>query len=172
MSNFFPFILYVVLFRKGRQIQKQLSGVTNISERQWYQHNWRAIVTFLLLFIVLIGCGLPPLILFLAFQIELAIVGRPSIAITVLQLFVGRIIFLSLSAIDPIVVLRNRDVREVLKCSTQHHATGSSQYTSRPSTTTFGHSQKGGIFSSEINPSLIICESKNESGITGNCTEF
>ena len=172
MSNLFPFFLYIVLFRKGRQIQKQLLGVRQMSERIWYQHNWRAIVTFLLLFIVLIGCGLPPLILFLAFQIELAVVGRPSVAITVLQLFIGRILFLSLSAIDPIVILRNRDVREVLKRTIQRHVTSNYHYTSRPSTTAFGDNQN--IFtSSETKRSMtIISHCRNGSQDAGDCTEF
>ena len=165
VSTFFPFFLYFILFRKGRQIQSQLSGFGSISERQRFQHNWRAIVTFLILFIALIGCSLPPLVIFLVFQIELGIVGRPSVTTTVLQLMVGRLMFLSLSAIDPIVILRNGDVREVLKRTIRHirhHAVSSSQLTSRPSITTSFNSRNGHTtFSSESKPTII---QDNESG--------
>ena len=149
-GTFIPFFLYIILFAKARRVYNQLMGA-NSSDRQWYEHNWRAIITFIILFIALIGCSLPPIIIFLAFQVELAIVGRPSLATTLLQVFVGRIMFLALTAIDPCVILRNRDVRECLKRRITHQSYHTSR---RPSARSLVVSSDSGHGSSESSTPL------------------
>ena len=143
IGTFVPFFLYIILFGKGRQVRNKLMEA-NASEKQRYQHNWRAIITFTILFIALIGCSLPPIIIFLAFQIELAVVGRPSTTITLLQLLVGRVMFLALVAIDPCVILRNQDVRECLKTRTHlRQSYHSSRRSSQPNNVINSDSGKG-----------------------------
>ena len=150
-GTFLPFFLYIILFAKARQVYNQLMGA-NSSDRQWYEHNWRAIITFIILFIALIGCSLPPIIISLVFQIELAVAGHPSTVIIHSQMFVGRTMFLLLTAIDPFVILRNRDVRECLKRrKTRYHTS------QRPSARSIVIGSDGGHGISENTTRLWYC---------------
>ena len=75
----------------------------------------RANITFLLLFIALVGVAILPFIFF--------VIGRPLVrslgivlhpAYTVIQV-IGRAFYPFLTIMDPIVVMRNQDFREVMK---------------------------------------------------------
>lgn len=122
-----PFLFYVVLFCKAQIIKYRLNksiqmqqvpapsdqGKKSYSDRNINteeKHNNRATITFLILTIVIIGCALPPYILYTAQNILTKI---PSVVI-VLQILVGRTLIYSLTVADPIIILRNRDVRELL----------------------------------------------------------
>ena len=76
------------------------------------RHNHRATITFVILTAVIIGCALPPYVLY-ATQYVLAENASPIV--TTLQMIVGRTLVYSLVAADPIIIMRNRDVREVVK---------------------------------------------------------
>ena len=118
-----PFLFYVVLFCKAKIIKYrlnksiQLQQVPSLQEsnstgdrttEQWY--NDRATITFLILTMVIIGCALPPYILYTAQNILTEIPAT----VTILQILVGRTLIYSLAAADPIIIMRNRDVRELL----------------------------------------------------------
>lgn len=123
-----PFLLYTTLFCKARIIkyrlkrsiqrnkcadsmQKRTLSVTskNITEER---HNHRATITFLILTIVIIGCALPPYILYTA-QFILGVRSPP--VVTILQIIIGRTLIYGLTVADPVVIMRNRDVRELLQ---------------------------------------------------------
>ena len=72
-----PFLLYVVLFCKAKiikyelkntlQMESSLSPISQESSNSLLkQHNHRATITFLILTVVIIGCALPPYILYTA----------------------------------------------------------------------------------------------------------
>ena len=75
------------------------------------QHSHRATVTFVILTAVIIGCALPPYILYTAQNI----LGSSPTALTILQIIVGRTLIYALAVADPIVIMRNRDVRELFQ---------------------------------------------------------
>ena len=138
-----PFFLYVMLFLKAnvtkRKIRKlfpkpiQVAPISvsvsseptataaNVEEvhvdrsesvHEGYAHNNRAAITFLILTAVIIGCALPPYIIYVVQNILGA--NSPPI-VTILQIIVGRTLIYSLAAADPIIIMRNRDVREVIR---------------------------------------------------------
>ena len=140
-----PFLLYVVLFSKANIIKFQLrkliprptqvaplstsvipevsgacmnAGEEHINHHAREQescqgrHDHRATVTFLILTAVIIGFALPPYILYAA---QNALGANSPPIVTILQIFIGRTLIYSLAVADPIIILRNRDVRELLK---------------------------------------------------------
>ena len=76
------------------------------------QHNYRTTVTFVILTAVIVGCALPPYVLYVVSNVQS---DNPSPIVTILLIIVGRTLIFSLAAVDPIIVMRNRDVQEVLK---------------------------------------------------------
>ena len=133
-----PFILYVILFSKAKiiryrflnsiRIQDVASPVSlpNVgsedtlttaanginSTRLTDEHNHRATVTFILLTSVIIGCALPPYVLYTAQNI---VGARPPPLLIILQIIVGRTFLYCLAVVDPIVFLRNCDIRELFQ---------------------------------------------------------
>lgn len=136
-----PFLLYVVLFYKVNiikcQLRKLIPSATRIAPlsvslspevsgtftktgeehvnhhaRVQERHDHRATVTFLILTAVIIGFALPPYIIYAA---QKALGANSPPIVTILQIFIGRTLIYSLAVADPIIILRNRDVRELLK---------------------------------------------------------
>ena len=128
-----PFILYTILFSKAKIIryrfinsirtQEVRSSVSvpnggdrsttadNRTNSVTNEHNHRATVTFIILSAVLIGCALPPYILY---TIQNILRPTPD-TLFILQIIVGRTFIYGLTVADPIVILRNRDIRELFQ---------------------------------------------------------
>ena len=129
-----PFVLYTVLFSKAKIIRYRFMNsirmqedpssvsvsnntdqpITTTGHRMnsaTDEHNHRATVTFVLLAAVIIGCALPPYILYTAQNI----LGPNIPALIILQIIVGRTLIYGLTVADPIVILRNRDIRELFQ---------------------------------------------------------
>ena len=137
---FIPSILYIVLFckakiitykldklrpRRGHKVSPVSSGSnspepSSVTENdklmEVRHHNNRANITFLILIAVIIGFALPPYILYVAQNI---LGSNDSPVVTVLQITVGRTLIYSLAVADPIIIMRNRDVRELLSSKFQ-----------------------------------------------------
>ena len=113
-----PFLLYILLFCKAKKLKRQLrltpvttpGGIRAPTDVFRSQQNRRTLVTFLILSIALVGSVLPPFILY---AIQFAFPGKPPSVLLVLQILLGRTFFYALSVADPIVILRNSDVKEV-----------------------------------------------------------
>jgi hypothetical protein len=131
-----PFILYAILFSKAKIIRYRFinsirtqdvrssvsvpNGVTerdrsttagNRTNSSTDEHNHRATVTFIILSAVIIGCALPPYILY---TVQNILVPIPD-ALFILQIIIGRTLIYGLALADPIVILRNRDIRELFQ---------------------------------------------------------
>ena len=100
------FVLYVSLFCKSLHLRR-----TTQSTLPSQSQSQRATRTMLLLFIALVCCTLPPTVLYM---VQFALGGFHPTLIAI-QILVGRTCFNGLSVVDPIIIMRNRDIREVLK---------------------------------------------------------
>ena len=129
-----PFVLYTILFFKAKIIryrfinsirtQEVRSSVSlpnggdrsttadNRTNSATNEHNHRATVTFVILSAVIIGCALPPYILY---TIQNILPAPIPDAMHILQIIVGRTLIYGLAVADPIVILRNRDIRELFQ---------------------------------------------------------
>ena len=107
-ATILPVILYIILFIKARKAKKAMvRGKTSEPE-----HNWKATITFFLLFITAFILILPTLLINSSIRIiyQDNRVPAPVYIVTVLCTSV-----ISLSLItDPILIMRNRDVREAI----------------------------------------------------------
>ena len=128
-----PFLLYLVLFSKAKiiryrfinqmqQVSPSLPPSNNVlkpvhsntcsATTKTDEHNHRATWTFVILTAVIIGCALPPYILY---TVQNNLPGSSPPALTILQIIVGRTLVHFLTVADPIVILRNRDIRELIQ---------------------------------------------------------
>lgn len=107
-----PTILYILLYVKARKLKKATATVTD-GTASGGQRDWKATITFFILFLSLFAASLPSVTV----SVILAIVYKddaiPPAAFGVL-IFCIHVLTL-LAVIDPIVIMRNQDVREVLK---------------------------------------------------------
>lgn len=131
-----PFVLYAILFFKAKIIRHRFMNLIRMQEMPssvsvpnsedqpmttgnrmnsaaTNEHNHRATVTFVILAAVIIGCALPPYILYTAQNILGS--GPPPPVLIILQIIVGRTLIYGLAVADPIVILRNRDIRELFQ---------------------------------------------------------
>ena len=117
LGDIIPFALYITLFIKAKKIknktQAALPNPTDTPASSTARHNSRAMITFLILFLALIGCTTPPVVLYMV-SFALPAEQGPNPILLIFQIIVGRTFFNALTVIDPIVLMRNRDVREVL----------------------------------------------------------
>lgn len=113
-----PFFLYLVLFWKAKDIKRRLaiagrrssqSSIIRNSRISVKQQDNRAAITFLILFIALLGLTVPAFSFYVS---TLIITGPPPDGLLIVQKLFGRAVFFSLAVADPIVIMRNRDVRE------------------------------------------------------------
>jgi hypothetical protein len=153
-----PFILYAILFSKAKIIRYRFLNSIRIQEvpspvsldlpnggsedannpttavnginstRLTDEHNHRATVTFILLTSVIIGCALPPYVLYTAQNLVPSTKPPPNLLI-ILQIIVGRTFLYCLAVVDPIVILRNRDIRELLQRKKARIASSNHRYT-------------------------------------------
>ena len=125
LCNIIGLILYSILFYKARILRKKVAiaphqpNASSEEEREAaadkLKQNRRANITFLVLFLALVGVGIPPFTFF--------VVGRPIItaldivphpAYTVAGV-IGRAFYPLLTIMDPIVIMRNQDFREAMR---------------------------------------------------------
>ena len=104
-----PIALYVIMYLKGRQLNKQL--VISKEMKTKGNFNKRIFRTFLILVITL-GCvTLVAGILFAWF----VVIPTITLSFYIIQALVGRTLSSSITIADPIIILSNRDVREAWK---------------------------------------------------------
>ena len=125
ISGVVSLVMYLFLFRKARKLRNRVAvatpseTATSETEREEMarrmKHERRANITFFLLFLALIGVSIPPSIFVLIGRIIVIISGTAlPTAYTVAEVLVGPTISL-LIIIDPIVIMRNQDFREIIR---------------------------------------------------------
>ena len=125
VSGIVSLVMYLLLIRKARKIRNRVAvasppeaAISKAIERaemaQRLKRERRANITFFLLFLALIGLSIPPTAFVLIGRI-IVIISRTALptAYTVAEVLVGPAISL-LIIIDPIVIMRNQDFREVI----------------------------------------------------------
>lgn len=140
-----PFILYLILYCRVKKLQREMTSATRAGVRIMHsvvvatvsnteiercrsdsiiersdrsEHNKRVMITFMTLVLVLVGFALPPYILYtVQFAITSTGNATPTTAaiLAVFQIFVGRTFIYGLTFTDPIVIMRNQDVRDTLR---------------------------------------------------------
>ena len=124
-SGVVSLVMYIFLFRKARKLRNRVAvatpseAATSETEREEMarrmKHERKANITFFLLFLALIGVSIPPSVFVLIGRIFVIISGKAlPTAYTVTEVLVGPTISL-LILIDPIVIMRNQDFREVIR---------------------------------------------------------
>ena len=110
-STIIPIFLYAILFIKARKVKKTMATAQG-EDAETTNYDWKATITFFLLFISVFVLTLPNLAFF--FITNAIYRGETLPAV----LYVFRVIvvsFISLLPItDPIVIMRNKDVKEVI----------------------------------------------------------
>ncbi len=110
-ATILPIILYAVLYCKALKIKKRLSR--DNSAFQVHKREWKATVTFFLLllavFILTTPAIIPPLVIF-----NVASLRGPSPPFYVISVLFQLLASFRVVA-DPIVILRHRDVRDILR---------------------------------------------------------
>lgn len=111
--SIFPVIMYAVLFYKGRKARQSIRQ-TSASEAEKAKKEWRATITFFLMFLSLFLVSLPPGIVSLGATVAaVASNSTQSVWFFVLRVSTGNVFYLGHIA-DPIFIIRNKDVREVI----------------------------------------------------------
>ena len=105
-----PVILYGLLYYKGRKIQKELAS--NAAANANHRKEWKATITFSLLFFSLFVLILPNTIIEVV--VRTAYAGRMFPAAAHVLLTVNSSVLSLLVITDPIVIMRDKDVKEVL----------------------------------------------------------
>lgn len=123
-SSVVSLIMYLILFCKARKLRNKVTIAhqpdasaeeENAATAQKLKRERRAHVTFFLLYLSLIGISLPPVIVLFIGRVIIFISGvaLPT-AYNVVQILAGSS-FSLLVFIDPIVIMRNEDFKEVVK---------------------------------------------------------
>lgn len=148
-----PCALYCILFRKAKKLNNQTRPVLEVCARTnrplrslaQRKRERRALFTFFLLLLVVIGTTTPAYILYATHMA----LGKPSTLLILLQILVGRTCIYFLAVGDPIVILWNRDVVEVI------HALKASVY--RMVENSLNHSSvQGSLNHSSVQGSSVI----------------
>ena len=112
-STVVPLFLFGALYCKGRRIRKEMAAPDGGGCDEAGKKEWRATITFFLLFITLFALTIPNTTVQIIIAQVAVRAGVPS-AVFVIQVLSSGIISL-LVLTDPIVIMRNKDVREILK---------------------------------------------------------
>ena len=107
-SGIVPIFLYSVLFWKAKKIKKSTASAANdlTDNGNTTRREWRATITFFLLFMAVFVVTVPPVFLF--FILEL--IFPPSTWLNIIRLFSSNMIPL-LVILDPLFIMRDRDMR-------------------------------------------------------------
>ena len=108
-SMVIPTILYVILFIKGLCAKKAAASMEVAQHRK---REWKAVITFSLLFVTLLAVTLPNLVAIVILDLLFDVDSLPP-ALHILAVAVISTLYL-LIITDPIVIMRNRDFREIL----------------------------------------------------------
>ena len=100
-----PLVLYVVMYMKGRQLNRQ------VVENSESPFNKRIFKTFFILLVAIIGVALTAFILFTWLLVSTTI----TIEFYIIQVLIGRTLSNSITIADPVILLRNQDVRNAWK---------------------------------------------------------
>ena len=106
-----PIILYIILYMKARKIRKADRTLSTIAGN--HESDWRATITFFLLFLSVFIVTLPTFTVKAIINLIYRSSEQPA-AIYILSTICSHMIFL-LPVTDPIVIMRNRDVKEIMK---------------------------------------------------------
>ena len=117
------FLLYLALLVKARKLQNKVAISTSNEnpedrqiEKQKRQRERQANTTILILFIALVGVSFPGYLFFTFGNITLKSLNvQPPPAGFIIAAIVSRSIFALITVTDPIVIMRNQDVKEVLQ---------------------------------------------------------
>ena len=109
-ATILPTILYGLLYCKGRKVQKELAS--NAAAQDNHRKEWKATITFSLLFFSLFAFNLPSTII--EVTVRAAFSGRMFSAAAYTILTFNSSLFSLLIITDPIVIMRDSDVKEIL----------------------------------------------------------
>ena len=126
LSNFVALLLYFILYCKARKIRNRINVVPQPQdstesdarvERQKQER--RANITFFLLFLALLGVAFPHFLFFefsrlahTSVNVDTIELGETNIQIVVV---ICRTLYTLLVVVDPLVILRDRDARDLIK---------------------------------------------------------
>ena len=105
-----PVFLYVALYIKAKKVMKKLPR-TDAAEN--FRREWKATVTFFLLFITVFGLHFPAILIQITITSIYPIVTESPPGVFVLFTF-SSVLVSALVVTDPIVIMRNRDVKETI----------------------------------------------------------
>ncbi len=119
---FVAFLLYLALLVKARKLRNKVAISTSNEipedreiERQRIQREQRANTTILILFTTLVGISFPGYLFFTFGNIALNSLNiQPPPAGYTIAAAISRSIFALITVMDPIVIMRNQDVKQVL----------------------------------------------------------
>ena len=105
-----PVFLYIKLYWRGRKIRKAM--VAEGSATDILQREWKATITFFLLFLSVFLVTLPSKTITVTISRVYPMPDRPPAAyvVSAVNIFVSLLLIVT----DPIVIMRNKDVREIL----------------------------------------------------------
>lgn len=119
-----PFLIYTFIFFKAKQARHSIRRLSitplgGLEEREkakqmHSKRNRRALLTIVILLCALVGCTIPPYTIYTV-QFALPDDQGPYPILLIFQMLVGRTCLNALTVIDPIVIMRNRDIREAAK---------------------------------------------------------
>ena len=98
-------VLYVAMYLRGRQLDRKVMTVEENKKRQF---NKRVLKTFFIIFIVIGGVGITSLVLFMSSLI----ISKITLGYYIVHTLIGRTVSNSTVIADPIIILRNKDVRD------------------------------------------------------------
>ena len=124
IGTFVAFLLYLALYWKARKLQNCVTIQPHINQsledqeimKKNRKRKRRANNTFLILFTALVGVTFPSFLFFIISRAALVAlsVTPPPPAFTVIAIMLGSL-YLLIFIMDPIVIMRNQDVREVIQ---------------------------------------------------------
>ena len=107
-----PTVLFISLYVKGRKIRRMESKMLGTAKKRISDKEWRALKTFFLLFLAIFLVTLPPN--FLIYISSFFRIVAKDIAIKLSSMTIAFLIIT-----DPIIILKNADVKEALKKLTE-----------------------------------------------------
>ena len=100
-----PMVLYVAMYLRGRQLDRKVMTAEENNKRQF---NKRVLKTFFIIFSIIGGVGIIGIVLY----VSSLIIGEITLGFYIVQTLIGRPLVNSITIADPIIILRNKDVRD------------------------------------------------------------
>ena len=102
-----PIFFYSILYCKARKIRRNMAALSGAQKAEW-----KATITFFLLFLTVFLMTVPSTTISIAIS-AVYIITHPPPAVYLVQVFAAAVIYLVVLT-DPLVIMRNADVRQVL----------------------------------------------------------